>query len=82
MKQLVMVKKSDNTVVNNRVYSCENNIVGAVDGILTKNWYWCDVTGSEYIVDEEFTKTTRTPPEGETIDADAENVVKTGGTWA
>jgi len=84
MKQFVLVEKATHTVFRCPIIECESGeMINNVGGTMLYTHYFCDVTGTEFIdAIGCFTKTTRTPPEGETIDPKASCVEVSGGTWA
>jgi len=84
-KDFVLVDKvTHKKVYSGQIFHAENdNPLYMLGGDGQIMWYWCDVTGNPNISEGQLkTVETRTPPGGETIDAQASNVIVSGGTWA
>jgi len=91
IKRYVLVDKiTHNIIYNGQIFEIDDTLQDSPEGLLggtgQKDWYWSEVTNfdSSYFDADNvrFIKVTRTPPDGENINAEDLNVVVTNGTWS
>ena len=85
MKKYILVRKNDkkiaygSSVAGPQVFQYEDGVNPDCGGSGKRDWYWVDVTTMADADIKALFGKTHTP--SGSVDANAENVVTTGGTW-